>query len=161
MYCGEPIDLASINNEEYYDIDHIWPQSYVKDDSILNNKVLVHSKENSEKEDKYPLPAEWRSRMRPFWEMLRENKLITEEKYKRLVRTTGFTDDEKLDLSTVSWSKPGSRQSGYRILRQSYPDSEIVFVKAGLVSDFRHEYGNQNRYISSKKQTMKFEICSL
>ena len=57
MYCGEPIDLASINNEEYYDIDHIWPQSYVKDDSILNNKVLVHSKENSEKEDKYPLPC--------------------------------------------------------------------------------------------------------
>jgi len=154
MYCGEPIDLASINNEEYYDIDHIWPQSYVKDDSILNNKVLVHSKENSEKEDKYPLPAEWRSRMRPFWEMLRENKLITEEKYKRLVRTTGFTDDEKLGF--INRQLVETRQSTKavtEILRQSYPDSEIVFVKAGLVSDFRHEYGEIKNKVYQLEKT--------
>ena len=44
MYTGENIDLGDLFNKNLYDIDHIYPQSKIKDDS-LDNRVLV--KENN------------------------------------------------------------------------------------------------------------------
>ena len=44
MYSGEDIELSEIYNKNIYDIDHIYPQSKIKDDSI-DNRVLV--KKNS------------------------------------------------------------------------------------------------------------------
>lgn len=48
-----------------YDIDHIYPQSYVKDDS-LNNKVLVLSDLNGTKDNIYPVSPEIRGKCRGF-----------------------------------------------------------------------------------------------
>lgn len=45
-----PIELEKLmSGSKEYDIDHIYPQAYVKDDSIINNKVLVLSKINGGK----------------------------------------------------------------------------------------------------------------
>ena len=41
MYSGKPIDLKNLLNDNLYDIDHIYPRHFVKDDSIENNLVLV------------------------------------------------------------------------------------------------------------------------
>ena len=49
-----------------YDIDHIYPQSYVKDDS-LNNKVLVLSDLNGTKDNIYPVSPEIRGKMQGLW----------------------------------------------------------------------------------------------
>ncbi len=38
-YTGEAIELGELFTK-VYDINHIYPQSKVQDDSILNNKVL-------------------------------------------------------------------------------------------------------------------------
>jgi CRISPR-associated endonuclease Csn1 len=54
MYCGEPIDENELNGIET-DIDHIYPRSKTKGDSITNNLVLVHQQANSGKGDKYPI----------------------------------------------------------------------------------------------------------
>ena len=54
MYSGKPIVLSKLGTKEY-DIDHIYPQAFVKDDSIINNKVLVLSEENGAKGDRYPI----------------------------------------------------------------------------------------------------------
>ena len=43
MYSKQPIDLGKLisdKNDSLYEIDHILPRTFVKDDSI-NNKVLV------------------------------------------------------------------------------------------------------------------------
>lgn len=49
-YSGMPIELEKLmSGSKEYDIDHIYPQAYVKDDSIINNKVLVLSKINGGK----------------------------------------------------------------------------------------------------------------
>ncbi|MCH5185372.1 MAG: type II CRISPR RNA-guided endonuclease Cas9, partial [Oscillospiraceae bacterium] len=77
MYSGEAIDFEN----SIYNIEHIYPQSRVKDDSILNNKVLTLSKYNGEKGDIYPINSEWQNKMKDFWSMLYENKFITAEKY--------------------------------------------------------------------------------
>lgn len=140
-YTGRPIDLDRLATRSY-DIDHIYPQSFVKDDSILNNKVLVESEANGAKSNSYPVPAEFRSRMRPVWDFWLDKGLITKEKHMRLTRTTGFTDEEKMNF--INRQLVETRQSTKAVaelLKEKYPEAETVYVKAGLVSEFRQEYG--------------------
>ena len=92
MYSGERIDLNRLDSD--YDIDHIYPQSKVKDDSI-NNRVLVKRTLNGSKGDCYPIDPQIQAAMRPFWKELREKDLIEREKYERLMRSTGFTLEEQ------------------------------------------------------------------
>lgn len=139
MYSGEMLDIDKLK-QSVYNIDHIYPQCNVKDDSILNNKVLVLSERNSDKGDTYPIKPEWQNKMNGFWSMLYKNGLITDEKYKRLKRTTRFTDDEKYGF--INRQLVETRQSTKaikKVLGNKY-SSESVCVKAGLVSDFRKEY---------------------
>lgn len=80
-----------------YDIDHIYPQSYVKDDS-LNNKVLVLSDLNGTKDNIYPVSPEIRGKMQGLWSWWNHVGAISDEKYKRLIRSAPFTDEEKNGL---------------------------------------------------------------
>jgi CRISPR-associated endonuclease Csn1 len=139
-YSGISLDIDKLKTN-LYNVDHIYPQSYVKDDSI-DNKVLVLSEENGAKGDIYPIKKEIRDKMQPYWNMLMKNHLISEEKYKRLVRNTPFTDEEKKGF--INRQLVETRQSTKAlatILKMKYPEAEIVYSKAGLVSDFRHEFG--------------------
>ena len=140
MYTGHPIDLSRLSDGTY-NLEHIYPQSQVKDDSILNNLVLVESEANGQKQDTYPVASEIRERMRPFWSMLKDNGLMTDEKYRRLTRQTPFTADEKMGF--INRQLVETRQSTKVIaalLKERFPETEIVYVKAGLVSEFRQEF---------------------
>ncbi len=144
MYSGESINLEELIGKDgkRYDIDHIYPQSVVKDDSVLNNKVLVLSTYNKDKADVYPIKAEWQSRMAFTWKKLHDNGLMTDEKYRRLIRPTGFSEEERhgfINRQLVETTQ--ATKAVTVLLKERYPETEIVFVKAGLVSDFRHEYG--------------------
>lgn len=138
MYTGKPIVKDGIYNK-----DHIYPQCLIKDDSVLNNMVLVESEVNGRKDDEYPLPESIRNNpdVRAHWEILRRAKLITAEKYYRLTRTTPFSDDEKRDF--INRQLVETRQAtkaaaaAFKLL---YPQTKVVYVKAGLVSDFRNEF---------------------
>lgn len=139
MYSGEEIKLNELMGKRY-DIDHIYPQSKVKDDSLFNNKVLVKSELNHQKGDRYPLPEGIRENMSGMWKKLLDCKLITEEKYRRLTRRTGFTEDEAWGF--INRQMVETRQSTKAVaalLKEYYPNTKIVYVKAGLVSEFRHE----------------------
>lgn len=139
MYSGETIDLSQLFTNKY-DIDHIYPRSKVKDDS-LNNKVLVLSEVNGAKTDNYPIIAEIRNRMTGFWKYLNKKNLISEEKYKRLVRNYGFSDSELAGF--IARQLVETKQSTKvvaALLKEIFDGSEIVYVKAGLVSEFRQKY---------------------
>ena len=142
MYCGEPLSLAEIENGKVCDLDHIWPQSKIKDDS-LDNLVLVHSKENREKSASYPLPEDCRTKMSEHWRALRKANLISEKKYSRLIRSQSFTAEEQMGF--IARQLVETRQSTKavaQLLKENCgEDTEIVYVKAGAVSEFRHEYG--------------------
>lgn len=140
MYTGEPIDLSALATN-LYNIDHIYPRSKVQDDSILNNKVLCLSSANGKKSDCYPIDETIRKKMCPWWEMLLKNKLIEKEKFDRLTRSTGFTDDELHKF--INRQLVETRQSTKavaQLLKERYPKTEIVYVKAGLVFQFRQEF---------------------
>ena len=139
-YTGEPIDLKSLSSKRY-DIDHIYPQRFVKDDSVLNNMVLVKSEENGRKSDKYPIAPEIRARMTNFWKHLRAVGLMTEDKYRRLTRGVELTDEERLGF--INRQLVETRQSTKVVadlLKKRFPNAEVVYVKAGLVSEFRQEF---------------------
>ncbi len=140
MYTGSTINLSDLKSGRC-DIDHIYPQSKVKDDSIINNKVLVLHSINEEKKDVYPLSSEIQARMSGYWKLLLDHNLISDEKYRRLTRRTRFSDDEKWNF--INRQLVETRQATKalaNILQDIFPDSEIVYVKAGLVSDFRKEF---------------------
>ncbi len=143
MYSGEKINLEDLlhdgdGKDRLYDIDHIYPQSKVKDDS-LDNRVLVKSKLNREKGDVYPVPS--RMHQSELWKQLLSKDFISKEKYSRLMRRTELTDEELagfINRQLVETRQSTKAAAG--LLKQLFPDSEIVYVRAGLVSDFRHEF---------------------
>ncbi len=142
MYSGEAIDLDNLlSANSNYDIDHIYPQSKTKDDSI-DNRVLVKRELNAEKKDRYPLPESFRTnKTRGLWDRLQRTGLISKEKYNRLKRTDSFTDNELSGF--ISRQIVETRQSTKAIanlLDKAYDDTTVVYVKAGNVSSFRQQF---------------------
>lgn len=141
MYSGDEIDFdAMISDNKTYDIDHIFPQSRVDDDS-LENKVLVKSVLNREKTNVYPIDESIRKKMYPFWKMLNDKGVISDKKFDRLVRNTPLTDKELSDF--VARQLVETQQSAKAIIslvKSYYPSSKIVFSKAKNVSRFRQQY---------------------
>ena len=140
MYSGVPLHIESLKDDKLYNVDHIYPRSIVKDDS-LDNKVLVTSQENGVKGDRFPIDGEIRRTMASLWESYYKHGLISEKKYQRLMRSTSFTTEEKWGF--INRQLVETRQSTKAlavIFQEKYPETEIVYTKAGLVSDFRHEF---------------------
>ena len=144
LYSGEPIDLDKLFTTDY-DIDHIYPRSQVKDDNLDNNLALVKKQYNAEKTDIYPLDASIRenTKVRELWRLLKEKKLISEEKYKRLTGTNPFTDDQRADFIARQLVETSQGTKGLAdLLKQLFPSTtKIVYAKAGNVSDFRRDNG--------------------
>lgn len=139
MYSGEKIEIDDLYNDNLYDIDHIYPQSKVMDDS-LDNRVLVKKILNAEKSDNYPLKKEIRDKNKGFWKMLLDKEFISKEKYKRLVRSEEFTAEEYAGF--INRQLVETRQSTKAVadlLKKNYTKTEIVYVKAGNVSHFRQK----------------------
>lgn len=96
---------------------------------------------NNHKSDKFPLEEEIQSARAAFWKILAEKGFITKEKYNRLTRTEEFTDEEKAAFINRQIVETGQGTKAItQILQQAFPDKQIVFVKASLVSDFRKKF---------------------
>lgn len=124
-----------------YDIDHIYPRHFVKDDSIDNNLVLVKKEINAHKSDGYPLADGIQKKCRVFWNELKSGGFITAEKYERLTRTFEFTEDER--VSFINRQLVETRQGTKAItdlFKKTFPQADIVYVKAPNVSAFRQKY---------------------
>lgn len=137
MYSGDEIDLNELFTNAY-DIDHIYPQSKTKDDSLINNMVLVKSSENREKGDTYPIPD--KLRQTKLWNLLKAKKLISEEKFDRLMRREEFSVEELAGF--ISRQLVETRQTTKvvaEILEECCPRSKLVYSKANTVSKFRQD----------------------
>jgi len=143
MYTNEPIDLEQLlTDNNKYDIDHIYPRHFVKDDSIENNLVLVKKEKNAHKSDEFPIEASIQQKCYGLWKSLFDKKLISKEKFERLTRKTGFSLDEKVGFVQRQLVETGQGTKAItQILQESLPESsDVVFSKAGVVSQFRHDF---------------------
>ena len=159
MYSGESIDINKLFDNNKYDIDHIYPQSKVKDDSFTNT-VLVKKVSNAEKTDKYPLGQDIQTKEnKRFWKFLKEKKLISEEKYNRLVRTEEFSDEELsgfIARQLVETSQ--SVKAVASVLGELNTETVICYSKAENVSAFRQNFGkikDGNRKSKNTEQLIK------
>lgn len=156
VYTGEEIVLDDDEGMPFatlgrkYDIDHIIPQALLKDDSFTNT-VLVAKGVNSNKKDKYPLPKgtitpkgrEWIEKLYKITGQKGEHYLMSSEKYSRLTRSENnpLRDEEiagfiNRQLVMTSMSVKATCEA----LKALYPETEVVYSKASLVSDFRNVY---------------------
>lgn len=149
MYTGEELDIDYLSQ---YDIDHIIPQAFIKDNSI-DNRVLTNSKENRGKSDDVP-SEEVVHKMKPFWSKLLSAKLISQRKFDNLTKAErgGLTDDDKAGfikrqlVETRQITKHVARILDERFNKEFDEDKKrirkvkVVTLKSNLVSNFRKEF---------------------
>lgn len=137
MYTGKPIN---INNISHYDIDHILPQAFIKDDS-LDNRVLVSDKLNREKSDTVPRDLFGREMM-STWEKMADRGLITKRKLANLKTIPGSIDAHKAQ-GFINRQLVETRQViklAVGIMIDQYPETQIVSVKANLTHEMREMF---------------------
>lgn len=137
IYTGKAINIDEIST--MYDIDHILPQAFLKDDS-LDNRVLVRRQENNAKSD--TVPALKYARMKPFWEKLCKHGLISKKKYNNLTTNPNSIDKYKA-VGFVNRQLVETRQViklAANILANRYPQSKIIEVKASLTHQMRDSF---------------------
>lgn len=139
MYSGEPIEIEFLGKSNRYDIDHIYPRTLLKDDS-LDNKALVCRELNDEKRDDV-LNSSIRDKMFGFWTGLKEKEMISEKKYNRLIRSRRFSDEEKAEF--INRQLVETRQSTLavtKLIGDIFPNSEVVYVRSNIISEFRQKF---------------------
>ena len=141
MYTGKTIDLDQLFNDNIYDIDHIYPRHFIKDDNIDNNLVLVEKEKNGHKSDNYPIEDTIYQKMLSTWKELHRQGFINEEKFKRLTGRMPLSDEQKAGFIARQLVETGQGTKAVMdILKNALPDTALVYSKAGNVSDFRDQF---------------------
>lgn len=138
LYSNQHLNIDNIN-KGVYQVDHILPQSFIKDDS-LDNKVLTTRANNQEKGNRFPIEA-FGEQYKYYWEKLKAFGLITQRKLNHLEMkssdidkyATGFINRQLVETRQVIKLTAG-------LLANQYPDTNIVSVKAGLTHQFRKAF---------------------
>jgi len=149
MYTGEALDINQLSS---YDIDHIVPQAFIKDDS-LDNRILTSSKENRGKSDNVP-SLEVIQKRKAFWQQLLDSKLISERKFNNLTKAErgGLTEYDKAGfikrqlVETRQITKHVAQILDARFNTEVNEKDKknrkvkIITLKSNLVSNFRKEF---------------------
>ncbi len=149
LYTGESISIDDISS---YDIDHILPQSFIKDDS-LDNRVLVNQTSNREKADN--LPGETLvNKMRSLWKRQLDAGMMTKRKFNNLTLTHDKVNKYQ-KTSFVRRQLVETRQVikfVANILADEYQndDTKIISVKANLTHQMREDFDfSKNRNVNN------------
>ena len=149
MYTGEKLDIDRLSN---YDIDHIIPQAFLKDNSI-DNKVLVSSASNRGKSDDVP-SLEVVKKRKTLWYQLLKSKLISQRKYDNLTKAErgGLSPEDKAGfiqrqlVETRQITKHVAHLLDERFNNKKDEDNKtlrtvkIITLKSSLVSQFRKDF---------------------
>lgn len=149
MYTGEPLNINQLSS---YDIDHIVPQAFIKDDS-LDNRVLTSSKDNRGKSDNVP-SLEVVQKRKAFWQQLLDSKLISEHKFNNLTKAERGGLDERDKVGFIRRQLVETRQITKHVAQildarfntevtekdKKNRNVKIITLKSNLVSNFRKEF---------------------
>ncbi|MCF2679075.1 type II CRISPR RNA-guided endonuclease Cas9, partial [Streptococcus alactolyticus] len=149
MYTGDELDIDHLSD---YDIDHIIPQAFIKDDSI-DNRVLTSSAKNRGKSDDVPSLDIVRAR-KAEWIRLYKSRLISKRKFDNLTKAErgGLTEADKAGfikrqlVETRQITKHVAqildarfnteRDENDKVIR----DVKVITLKSNLVSQFRKDF---------------------
>ncbi|AMV60342.1 CRISPR-associated protein, Csn1 family [Pediococcus damnosus] len=136
IYTGKQLNIDQLSS---YQIDHILPQAFVKDDS-LTNRVLTN--ENQVKADSVPIDI-FGKKMLSVWGRMKDQGLISKGKYRNLTMNpenisahteNGFINRQLVETRQVI-------KLAVNILADEYGDStQIISVKADLSHQMREDF---------------------
>ena len=133
LYSKNPLDVTRLSD---YEVDHIIPQSYIKDDS-LENKALVLKSENQTKTNQLLLPQGVRVKMAGYWQELHRCGLMGDKKLSNLMcpdvskrRIKGFIARQLVETSQIV-------KLTKMVLENRLPESRLVPIKASLSHELR------------------------
>ncbi len=132
-YCGKPLDITNLQN---YDIDHVLPQFFVKDDS-LENRVLCCKSCNERKLDDLLLEKSIIDRMKPTWTAWKNAGMMGAKKYRNLTRTSLSENDKNKFINRQLVDTRQAMKYVSLILSNRYNNVRVVPIKAALSSDLR------------------------
>lgn len=142
LYSGRPIKIEQLSNAGLYEVDHIIPRAYIKDDS-LENKALVYREANQRKTDELLLDESIRRKMSFEWRALHDAGLIGDKKFNNLLRShitegamRGFIARQLVETSQMV-------KLTQSLLEARYADAgtKIVPVKASMSHNLREAAG--------------------
>lgn len=162
MYSGESLSLANLHE---YEIDHIYPRNFVKDDSI-NNLALVKQKMNQAKGGtKMPLEilsASEQVKMKAFWTKLYENDLISQTKYHRLLKDQFTDQDKELFFARQLVETRQITKHVKDLLDERFEKTEVHTVNAEIVSKLRSHSGlTKIRSLNNKHHAVDAVLSAL
>lgn len=160
MYSGKSLN---IDNLSLYEVDHIIPQSYTKDDSI-DNKALVLKEFNQRKKDSLLLADEIINGRSEWWKSLLEAGLISQSKFYKLIRRKMFetdTDREKFIQRQLVETRQITKYVT-NLLNNSYKNTNIFAIRAELTHGFRQKYNiYKNRNVNNYHHAQDAYILSI
>ena len=143
LYSGRAIDLEKLmSGSGDYEVDHIIPRAYIKDDS-LENKALVYREANQRKTDQLLIDEGIRQKMGATWSQLHHAKMIGDKKYRNLLRShinentmKGFVVRQLVETSQMV-------KMAQALLESRYADAgtKVVPVKASMSHNLREAAG--------------------
>lgn len=138
LYSGKTLNLDNLSQ---YEVDHIIPRSYIKDDSI-DNKALVLKEENQRKSDTLLLSDSIINKQTAWWQSLLRANLITQAKYNRLTRRKMFETDQDREKFVQRQLVETRQITKYvtNLLKNEYETAQIYSLRAELTHSFRDKY---------------------
>lgn len=138
LYSGKALNIDELH---MYEVDHIIPQSYIKDDSI-DNKALVIREENQRKKDSLLLSDEIINKQTEWWKSLVDNGLISQAKFYKLIRRKMFETDNDREKFIQRQLVETRQITKYvtNLLVNEYKDTNVYAIRAELTHSFREKY---------------------
>lgn len=143
LYTGNALNIDRLSD---YHVDHIIPQTYIKDDS-LNNKVLVSAKMNEIKTNRVPLQViqkQFGKNMATEWGYMKRVGLISREKYANLMFNPESLNKYQINrfISRQLVETQQVIKMIANLLSSQYEDDDvkIITVKSKLTQTIRTEF---------------------
>ena len=131
-----PLDIHHLNQ---YDVDHILPQSLIKDDSI-DNKALVLQEENRAKSANLTVPKAYRDKCNNWWKHLEKIHLISRKKLNNLQRPEfknesieGFINRQIVETRQIT-------KHVANIISNLYEGTKVIYLKANISHNYRERF---------------------
>lgn len=137
LYSGETLD---IDNLMQYQVDHILPQCYIKDDSF-DNLALVLQSENQRKRDSLLLEEHIINRQKPMWEQHLHYGLMSRKKFDNLSRTTVNENDAEKFINRQLVETRQISKNVILAIESIYGKNVVFGLSAKLSSNLRKRMG--------------------
>ena len=160
LYSGEYLDIENLQN---YEVDHIIPQHYIKDDSI-DNKALVKKIQNQRKSGSILLKSEIIDARLDWWHQLKEYGLMSTKKFNALTRRTNILEDEATNRFVNRQLVETRQITKYtsNLLDNYLKNTTIFALRAGLTHGFREKYSiYKNRNVNNLHHAKDAYIISI